>query len=297
MSGAERFTYAGMVARQPGFVTDAEQERLRLAGVFVCGTGGMGGIAAQALVRGGVGRLALADVDTFELSNLNRQIFADTTTIGASKAPVTADRLRRINPDLVVAHHGAHWTLALDDILRTHPVVINAMDDVSAGLHLYRRAAALGATVIDAYLSPLPNVTVVRPADPRPEQRLGFPTFGTTWCEVSAEQVAACRIAELAYVLVHTSSAEHFDTSIAASVFAGRRARPSFAPVVWMAGTLMAFEALNALLQRPSAVDHRGVFYNPWTAQTERPRSPMMAALRRPFVMRRLRRLTGEATP
>jgi tRNA A37 threonylcarbamoyladenosine dehydratase len=76
------FTYDELVGRNLGFVTAAEQERIRTTPVFVCGVGGMGGACVQSLVRAGVGRLAIADVDRFEVSNLNRQVFATLSTVG-----------------------------------------------------------------------------------------------------------------------------------------------------------------------------------------------------------------------
>jgi hypothetical protein len=64
-------------------------------------------------------------------------------------------------------------------------LVDNSVDEAING-HAKRIDVVLdpdmhGATVIDAYTSPLPSVTVVRPADPRPEVRLGFPTVGAEW--------------------------------------------------------------------------------------------------------------------
>jgi len=291
MSDSPRWDYAGMVSRQAGFVSAGEQARLRATHIFVCGVGGMGGIAAQALVRAGVGRLTIADDDTFEQSNLNRQVYADTGTLGASKTAVTAAKLRAINPDVGLDVYDAQWTAQLDTILATCPLVINTMDDLAAGVHLYRRAAVVGATVIDAYTSPLPNVTVVRARDARPEARLRFPTLGTLWEAITPAQRNQCRTAELEYVLVHSSSLDHIDHDVAAEVMAGTRARPSFAPVVWLSGTLMALEALQCAMGRPSGVDHRGLFFNPWTWRVERPRSPLVAALRRAKIRAALRQL------
>jgi molybdopterin-synthase adenylyltransferase len=277
-------SYAEMITRNAGFVTPAEQERLRTGRVFVCGVGGMGGAAIQSLVRAGVGRFAIADMDTFEVSNLNRQVFATLDTVGKPKVQSTVDALRRINPDVELTTYGAEWTERLDDILPEHPVVINGMDDLAAGIALYRRARKHGATVIDAYTAPLPSVTVVGPTAPRPEERLGFPTVGHDWRTLSAEQVDQAKLAEAVYVMVNSSSRSHIDLGIAAELMAGTRSRPSFAPMVIATGTMMAFEAVKLLLGKPT-VDHRGVFYNPWTMQVERPRSPMTA-----FVMERAAR-------
>jgi molybdopterin/thiamine biosynthesis adenylyltransferase len=293
MTGPLAFSYDEMVGRNAGFVTPAEQARLRDGRVFVCGVGGMGGAALQSLVRAGVGHFALADMDTFETSNLNRQLFATLDTVGQPKVAATAAAMRRINPDIGLTTFGGEWVERLDEILPAYPVVINGMDDLTAGIALYRKAREHGATVIDAYTAPLPSVTVVRPTDPRPEARLGFPTLGTDWRDVTPAQANACKGAEALYVAVHSSSASYIDHEVAAGLMAGTRPRPSFAPMVIETGTLMAFEAVKLLLGRPSGVDHRGVFLNPWTMTVERPRSAPVAWLRERVARRLLARMTA----
>ena len=165
-------TYEELTERNAAFVTADEQSSLRSSAVFVCGVGGMGGAAAEALVRAGVGALALADHDRFEASNLNRQSFAFLDTLGMEKTRVTREALERINPELRIEVFDGDWVDRLDDLLVRYPVVVNGMDDVRATIRLYRKAREHGATVIDAYTSPYPSVTVVRPDDPRPEERL-----------------------------------------------------------------------------------------------------------------------------
>jgi molybdopterin/thiamine biosynthesis adenylyltransferase len=287
------FSYEEMVTRNAGFVTPAEQAALRDAHVFVCGVGGMGGAALQSLVRAGVGHFALADMDLFETSNLNRQLFATLDTVGRPKVAATCGALARINPDVGLTAYGGEWVERLDDILPQHRVVINGMDDLAAGIALYRKAREHGATVVDAYTSPLPSVTVVRPADPRPEERLGYPTRRTDWRALTPAQRDACRTAEAIYVMVHSSSASHIDLGVAAELLAGTRSRPSFAPMVIETGTLMAFEVVKLLLGRPSGVDYRGVFLNPWTMAVERPRAAPVAWVRERVARRLLARLTS----
>src|SRR5262249_13350292 len=143
-----------------------------------------------------------------------------------------------------------------------------------------------------AYSAPLPSVFVVRPGDPRPEERLGFPTLGTDWERISDEQRNACRLAEAMHVLVHSSSARHLDLDVAAEVFSGRRPLPSFAPVVITAGNLMAIEVLKLVLGRLGVTDDRGYFFNPWTAKVERPRSALAAFAMRGLVRGKLKALT-----
>lgn len=289
------FSYAEMTTRNRGFVSDAEQARLREATVFIPGTGGMGGAALMALLRAGVGKFILADLDGFEVSNLNRQLFCTLDTVGVHKAEAARATALRINPEVRIEVLGGDWTGQLDRIAGAADVIVNGMDDAAAGVHLYRRAKALGKTVIDAYASPLPSVTVVRPDDPRPEERLGYPTVGVAWTEVDAAMRNACLVREIEYVLVHSSSHAHVDLEIAAEVAAGKRSRFSFSTMVTMAGTMMAEEAIRVLIGRSGGADCRGYFFNPHRVRVERPKPAPVAALRRLVVRRFLARMMAAA--
>ncbi|MGE8106629.1 HesA/MoeB/ThiF family protein [Allorhizobium sp. NPDC080224] len=278
------FTYAEMTTRNRGFVDEAEQARLREACVFIPGVGGMGGAAFMALVRAGVGRFIIADLDVFEVSNLNRQLFARADTIGAQKAEAAARLALEINPDLEIEVLGREWTDRLPDILPRADVAINGTDDIAAGTEYYRQCRAHGLTLIDAYASPLPSVTVVRPNDPRLEERLGYPTLGVAWQAITPEMALACLMLEIEYVLVHSSSHKYVDLDIAAEVAAGRRSRFSFATMVTMAGTLMAEEALRQILARRGGTDCRGYFFNPHAQRVERPLAAPLAYAKRILV-------------
>ena len=76
--------------------------RLRASSVIIFGLGGVGGYVLEALVRVGVGELWLVDFDSISESNCNRQLLALTETVGRPKVEVAAERVRSINPDVVV---------------------------------------------------------------------------------------------------------------------------------------------------------------------------------------------------
>ena len=77
-------------------------ENLRNARVALFGLGGVGGYAAEALARSGIGALDLVDNDTISLTNLNRQLLATHSTIGRYKVDVAAERIRDIDPTIMV---------------------------------------------------------------------------------------------------------------------------------------------------------------------------------------------------
>jgi molybdopterin-synthase adenylyltransferase len=290
---SESFSYPEFIQRNLGFVSEEGQARLRDARILVCGVGGMGGACLQALVRAGVGGFAIADFDRFEVSNMNRQVFANLDTVGVGKVAATVAQIARVNPQLVVETHGQEWVGKLDELLVRYKLVVNGMDDIKAGIALYRKAREHAATVIDAYASPLPSVFVVRPGDPRPEERLGAPTVGKSLESIDAEATAAYFGREIEHLLVHSSSARHFDLEVAKDLLAGKRKRPSFAPMVITTGNLMAFEAVKLILGRSDGADNRGYFFNPWAMKVERPRDPVSAFVVRTVVRRFMRKLAG----
>lgn len=285
------FSYDELTTRNIGFVTQAEQDALRAATVFVCGTGGMGGACVFALARMGVGNLILADIDAFDVSNLNRQAFAFRDTINRHKAEATRDLCLTINPEMKITVYKDDWPAHVDAAIRASAIVVNGTDDLAASLLLYRTAKAAGRALIDAYASPLPSIYVTQAGDPMPEERLGYPTLDTAWDALSDEQAAEAFLREAEYVILHSSSRHHIDLDLAGEVAAGKRSRMSFAPMVLSTGMLMAYEVSNAILGRAPGADYRGWFFNPYEGRVERPKPALFAALFKPLVRRFLRKM------
>lgn len=74
-------------------------EQLKNARVAVLGLGGVGGAAAEALCRAGIGHMLLIDHDKIDPTNLNRQILATQQTIGMDKTQAALERLFSICPN------------------------------------------------------------------------------------------------------------------------------------------------------------------------------------------------------
>ena len=79
------------------------QEKLLAAHALVIGAGGLGSPAAMYLASGGVGRITLADGDSVDLTNLQRQILHTTAAVGRAKAYSGKDTLAELNPEIEVA--------------------------------------------------------------------------------------------------------------------------------------------------------------------------------------------------
>lgn len=91
--------------------------RLKAAHMAVVGIGGVGTWAAEAFARSGVGELTLIDLDEICVTNINRQIHALDGQIGRPKVSALAERLRLINPEIVVHEEIVFFTEATADRL------------------------------------------------------------------------------------------------------------------------------------------------------------------------------------
>ena len=126
--------------------------RLAAARVAVFGVGGVGGFAAEAIARSGVGALDLFDDDDIALTNLNRQIIATHDTLSQSKVDAMAERLRRIVPEARIAPRRMFYMPENADAvdLSEFDYIVDAVDTVAAKLELAVRATALGVPIISA---------------------------------------------------------------------------------------------------------------------------------------------------
>jgi len=115
-------------------------ERLKQATVAVFGLGGVGGHAAEAIARAGVGRMILVDFDRISPSNLNRQIITLTENIGELKTDICEKRFTGINPDLQIVKHSVKVTPEnIRDLIPENSnkiYVIDAIDDINAKIAL-----------------------------------------------------------------------------------------------------------------------------------------------------------------
>lgn len=121
-------------------------ETLATRRVLLFGVGGVGGFCAEALCRSGVSRMTLVDGDRVAPSNINRQIVALTSTLGAYKTDVMRARMLDINPcaqvDSIPAFFKPESAPLID--FAAYDLVIDAIDDIPAKVLLAARAEADG---------------------------------------------------------------------------------------------------------------------------------------------------------
>lgn len=126
--------------------------KLNSCRVAVFGVGGVGSYTVEALARAGVGALDLVDNDTFNVTNINRQLYATHKTIGQYKVDVARDRVLDINPDCKVTTHKMFYLPENADQLdlSQYDYIVDAIDTVAAKVELIVRADKCGVKIISS---------------------------------------------------------------------------------------------------------------------------------------------------
>ncbi|TCZ77221.1 tRNA threonylcarbamoyladenosine dehydratase [Paenibacillus albiflavus] len=127
-------------------------ELMKNSTIAVLGIGGVGSIAAEALARTGVGRLILIDKDVVDITNINRQIHALTTTVGQPKVDLMRDRIKLINPECEVIALRMFYTEETYEELFKYPLdfVLDASDTISYKIHLIKQCLARKIPIISS---------------------------------------------------------------------------------------------------------------------------------------------------
>ncbi len=242
---------AGARESRTALLLSREQlDTLKAAHVMVFGLGGVGGYAAEALGRMGVGKLTIVDKDTFEESNLNRQTGALTSTIGKPKAAVTRERLLDINPDAeIIAVEQFHLPDTPVPIPDDVSIVLDAVDTVAAKLSIVEICKQKGVPVISC-------MGMGNRLDPT-QIRLGD-IFQTNNCGLSRVMRKELRKRNITSLRCVYSMEEPLPVSEAIPAKGGSRAAPgSVAYVPSVAGLYMAYDAVNTIIRHTDSEDRR----------------------------------------
>jgi len=125
------------------------QARISGASVLVIGAGGLGCPVALYLGASGVGRLFVADGDTVDLTNLQRQIGHATAAIGENKADSLTRSVRAINPEIEVQPiREALSGEALHEAVAAVDLVVDASDNFATRHAVNRACVQLGKPLV-----------------------------------------------------------------------------------------------------------------------------------------------------
>ena len=218
-------------------------ERLQSSHVAVFGLGGVGGYAAEALLRSGIGELTLVDSDTVSVSNLNRQIAALRSTVGQPKAEALAARFRDIRPEAVLHPMEQRYEAESRELFFAHrfDYIVDAIDLVSCKLDL----------IETAYLRKIPLLSAMGTGNKRDPSQLRIgdisETYGCPLARVMRRELRRRGITRQRVLYSPEPAGTPFFTETPPP---GRRSVPSSA--VWVtgcAGLMMAGEVVRCLTE------------------------------------------------
>lgn len=188
LEASESLRYARQILL-PGW-GEAAQLRLKASTVFIAGAGGLGSPLALYLAAAGVGRILIADRDSVELSNLNRQVLHSTARVGHAKALSAARSLGELNPGIKVDPHAAEIDEAfLDREAGDCDLLIDCLDNLPTRRAMSRYCARTAKPLLFGAIWGLegrlallrpgqgPCVSCLFPADPPAGT---FPVLGAT---------------------------------------------------------------------------------------------------------------------
>lgn len=116
--------------RNEQVVGEEGQKKLRNSSVLIIGCGALGSPAAMYLAGAGVGRIGLADFDTIDPTNLQRQLFYKESEAGLSKSLILATRITELNSEINVTVHNCLLTKKNGaSIIKEYDFVIEATDN------------------------------------------------------------------------------------------------------------------------------------------------------------------------
>ncbi|MCD4781949.1 MAG: ThiF family adenylyltransferase [Candidatus Omnitrophica bacterium] len=153
---------AGMLEQSARFYGQDDLEKIKTVRVAHAGFGGVGALILELLARWGVKRFRLLDMDKYELSNLNRQVFATSKTIGQFKTEAAAKRIKEINPyvDVEVQKCERMTNHNVVSFIQDADVIINGIDFPSGQLPLHYHAQKLKIPVINPHCMQVTKATI-----------------------------------------------------------------------------------------------------------------------------------------
>lgn len=255
MKSQREFSYDDAFSRNIGLVRREEQQRLKNTCVAVPGLGGVGGAHIHALVRMGIGAFRLADPDTFDVVNFNRQFGATMDTVGRSKTEVSAESIRAINPDAQVSQFTDGITPEnIGTFLSGVDVVIDGIEffRMKTRRMLYAACRERGIPIVNA--GPIgygAAVLVFMPDGPSFEEYFG----------ISEDMTHAEQLLALALGLAPRLKS---DIDPSAINIEGEKG-PALASACFLCAAAAATEVLKLVCHRGScSAAPRGIYYDPY---------------------------------
>lgn len=129
--------------------SDQDIAAVQQQNILLVGAGGLGGYVANGLIRFGVKQMTIVDMDKYDVSNLNRQLFSSHDTIGKYKADVLKEACLKIYPKATIKTHLEPIEM-LEETLKNdkYDYVIDAVDSISTRLYLEQLTTKLNIPLV-----------------------------------------------------------------------------------------------------------------------------------------------------
>ncbi len=144
-----------------------EQEKLGRSKVVIAGLGGLGGGVCEMLARVGVGHLTVIDGDSFDASNLNRQLLSREDLLGVPKAQAALERIQAINSEVTVEQKKEFLDESnLYDRIKDAHVAMDCLDAIDTRFKLQEAAQKAGVPIVSGAIAGVSaQVTTIFPGD------------------------------------------------------------------------------------------------------------------------------------
>ena len=133
---------------------ESNLEKIKNAHILLVGIGGVGSFCFETLIRCGVENITVIDFDTYEESNLNRQLYATIDTLGKKKIDTALARAKSINENVNINVLDTFLDFNSDFDFSSYDYIIDACDSVPAKANLILNAKKYNKKIIVSVVSP-----------------------------------------------------------------------------------------------------------------------------------------------
>lgn len=240
-------SYWNHIKRNIGLIKILEQEKLRESSITIFGMGGLGGPVAEQLIRSGIEHISICDNETFEESNLSRQI-CTRMDIGKYKVDITEELLRKINPDIKVHKYYEVSEKNISKLLRNASISILTLDNQITSILIARECLKRDIPLLESWAIPYLWAWWFTSKNINYETCYGFDTNEMTINEIKQSEEILLNMKKRVFNMMQQfpSIAEIYDREegTVKGLLTGQLPFVSLAPIVRMIASYLSFEVI-----------------------------------------------------
>lgn len=127
-----------MYTRTISLIGDNNFKKFKNINILIIGLGGVGGITLESLVRTGITNFTIIDYDTFDITNLNRQLISNYDYINKKKVYCAKEKMENINKDVNIKALDIFLDNSNIEVLKGHDYIIDCCDNIDTKLEIYK---------------------------------------------------------------------------------------------------------------------------------------------------------------